>query len=345
MAEARPHAFVELTLARVREYLRQPSILFWSFGFPVMLSVALGLAFRRGGQERIAVGIVDGERAARDAAVLGGAGLDVRRLAPDEVRAALRSGRVALVVAPEARPVYRYDATRPESRLGRQLVDDALERDAGRRDALEPRDEQVVEVGSRYIDFLIPGMIGMNVMGGSMWGIGWVLVDMRVRRLLKRLRATPMSRRDFLLTHGVMRLAVVGLELAVMLGFGYLAFGVRVAGSLAVMGVVTCVGAMSFAGVATLVASRAETTQGATGLLNLFMVPMWVLSGVFFSAARFPHAIQPVIRVLPLTALNDALRAVMIDGRSLVGVAPQLAVLAVWGVASFALGLRFFKWR
>jgi ABC-type multidrug transport system permease subunit len=166
-----------------------------------------------------------------------------------------------------------------------------------------------------------------------------------VRKLLKRLRATPMRRSHFVLTHGVVRLAFVAFELAVLLAFGRLAFGVTVAGSLLSVLVIALAGAMSFSGLATLVASRAENTQTASGLLNLFIMPMFIFSGVFFASNHFPDAMQPFIRALPLTALNDALRAVMIDGSSLVRQWRELLVLAVWGVVGFSVGLRIFKWK
>jgi ABC-type multidrug transport system permease subunit len=138
--------------------------------------------------------------------------------------------------------------------------------------------------------------------------------------------------------------ASLPLEVGSILLFAWLAFGVHVAGSLFAVGLVSLVGALAFAGMAILVASRAQNTETVSGLMNLVMLPMFVLSGVFFSASHFPEGLQPLIGLLPLTALNDALRAVMIDGASLVGVARPLAVLAAWGAASFAVGLRIFRW-
>jgi ABC-type multidrug transport system permease subunit len=342
------HAIAQLTLSRMREAVREPGVLFWVFGFPILLSVGLGLAFRNRGPEPPAVAVLDGPGAPAVEQALAAAGMRVQRAGEEAARLRLRAGRVALVVVPGAAPgdplTYRFDPMRDEGRLARAEVDAALQRAAGRRDARAVRDAPVTERGARYIDFLIPGLIGMNLMSGSMWGIGWVIVNMRVRKLLKRLLATPVRRRDLLLAQAISRVASLPLEVASILVFARLAFGVRVAGSVVAVGLVSLVGALAFAGMAILVASRAQNTETVSGLMNLVMLPMFVLSGVFFSASHFPEGLQPLIGALPLTALNDGLRAVMVDGASLAGVAGPLAVRAAWGVGSFAVGLRIFRW-
>jgi ABC-type multidrug transport system permease subunit len=266
-------------------------------------------------------------------------------LAPEEARAALRSGRAAIVVVPGAPPAYRYDPTRPESRLARAAVDDLLQRAAGREDAIAPRDEQVAEPGTRYVDFLVPGLLGMNIMSSGMWGIGWVIVEARQKKLLKRLIATPMRRRDYLLSFVLMRLFFLVVEVPVLVGFGMLAFGVPLRGPVIALAAVAAAGALAFAGLGLLVASRARNTQTVGGLINLVMLPMFVLSGVFFSADHFPASVQPVIRALPLTALNDGMRAVMNEGVGLAGVAPRLLLLGATAAVTFGLALRFFRWR
>jgi ABC-2 type transport system permease protein len=224
-------------------------------------------------------------------------------------------------------------------------VNDALQRASGRADPWVPRDEAVVIEGSRYIDWLLPGLLGMNIMGTGLWSVGFSIVQARTRHLLKRLLATPMRRGHFLLSHLLGRLVFLGLEVGVLLLFGWLAFGVPIRGSLATLGAVALLGALSFGGIGLLVASRARTVEGVSGLLNVVMLPMWVLSGVFFSASNFPGEMQPIIRALPLTALNEALRAVMMDGAGPWQIGPQVAVLGAWGVAGFAIALRIFRWK
>jgi len=361
LARLKSSALFQLTMTRILETLREPGTMFWVFGFPILLSVGLGLAFRNRTPEPPFVGVLDGDvatapsagsgAAAELEATLQAAHLHVERLAPRAAAERLRAGKIALLVIPptpagtSVGPVtYRFDPTRAESLAARDAVDRALQTAAGRRDPRAVRDDPVTEPGTRYIDFLIPGLIGMNVMSGSMWGIGWIIVNMRVRKLLKRLMATPMRRRDLLLAQCLARLLALPLEVATIVVFARLAFHVALAGSLVALGVVAVTGALSFAAIAVLVASRAENTQTVSGLMNVVMMPMFVLSGVFFSSAHFPELMQPLISILPLTALNDALRAVMIDGASLAGVARPLGVLAGWGIASFAVGVRIFRW-
>ena len=343
----RPRPVVQLTLMRLREMMREPGALFWTFGFPVLLSVALGIAFRVKGPDPVVAGALPGVTAqVRDTLAVGG--VQVRALDEAAAKAALRAGQVALVLVPPARPdaplTYRFDPARPEALLGRATVDAILQKAAGRQDRLTVRDQEVSEPGSRYIDFLIPGLLAMNLMSGSMWGIGWVIVEMRVRKLLKRLLAAPMRRRHLLFAFGLSRLAVIPFEMAMILIFARLVFGVQVAGSYAALGLVGAAGAATFAAIAILVSSRAQNAETVNGLINLVTLPMFVLSGVFFSSTHFPEVTRPFIRALPLTAMCDGLRAVMIDGAGVAGTLPYLAVLAGWGVVSFLLGFRWFRW-
>jgi ABC-type multidrug transport system permease subunit len=335
----------QLTLARFREQLRQPEVLFWVFAFPLLLAVALGLAFRNRPPEVIRVAVEAGPGADSVAALLGGArGLRVSVSPPAQAAEQLRKARVAIVVVPGETLVYRYDSTRSESRLARLATDDALQRALGRRDVRAVAEQKVMERGSRYIDFLIPGLLGLNLMGTGMWGMGYAVVDARKRKLMKRLLASPMRRSQYLLSFIVARLAMLGPEVALLIGFGMLAFGVPMRGSVVSLAVLSLLGAMCFAGLGLLTASRARTIEMVSGLMNLIMMPMWILSGVFFSAANFPAVMQPLIKLLPLTALNDALRAVVLDGASLAAVAGPATVCAVWGAVSFAVALKIFRW-
>jgi ABC-type multidrug transport system permease subunit len=229
--------------------------------------------------------------------------------------------------------------------LARNATDDYLQRHAGRRDVVATADQPVTEPGGRYIDFLIPGLIGMGLMGGGLWGVGFVLVDMRVRKLLKRFLATPMRRSHFLLAVMLSRLFFTLTDIVVLLIFGYLMFGVRCQGNYLELTIAVLLGGASFAGIGLLVASRAQTVETVSGLMNLVMLPMWILSGVFFSSERFPEAVQPLINLLPLTALNQLLRGIMLEGKSLAALWPQLAILASYGVGTFAVALRVFRWK
>jgi ABC-type multidrug transport system permease subunit len=340
-----PSPLWQLTLARLRLFYREPETVFWAFVFPVLLTIALGVAFRSRPPDPIAVGVAAGPGAeAARAALAARDDVRVEVLDGAAAPAALRTGKVAVVVEPGDPPTLRFDPTRPESRLAHAVAGDLLERAAGRRDVVGPREERVTEPGSRYVDFLIPGLVGMNIMSTGLWGIGYVIVENRSKKLLKRMAATPMRRGHFLASFAAVRTAFLALEVPLLIGFGVVAFGIPLRGSAWTLALVATAGAVAFAGLGLLLAARTANTQTINGLINLVMLPMTVASGVFFSSANFPAALQPVIRALPLTALNDGLRAVMNDGATLWQVAPQVALLAAVAAASFAAALRLFRW-
>ncbi len=228
--------------------------------------------------------------------------------------------------------------------MARARVDDALQRAAGRKDVVTGRDVTVSEPGGRYVDFLVPGLIGMNLMSAGMWGVGYVLVDMRIKKLLRRLLATPMRASDFMAAQMATRVVFTFLEVGFLLAFGRLALGVPVRGSVAAVMTIGLIGALCFAGLGLAVASRARKIETVSGLMNVVMMPMFVGSGVFFSVDRFPQAVQPALRLLPLTALNDALRAVTLEGATLFSQSGRIVVLLAWGGLSFLLGLKLFRW-
>ena len=336
----------ELTLARCLEMFREPEAVFWVFVFPVLMSAVLALAFRSRPPEALPVAVVEGEHAAARAAALAASpGLEVSRVSPSAGREALVRGRVVLTVSDESPPRYLYDPTQPESRMARLLVEDALQRAGGRADVFAAEDEHVEEPGSRYVDFLVPGLLGMNLMGTGMFGLGFSLVVARNGNLLKRFVASPVRRSELLGAQLLSRLTLLVPEVALLLGFASLVLGVPLRGSPLLLAGITLLGAVAFAGVGLLTASRARTIEGVSGIMNLVMIPMWIGSGVFFSTERFPASMQPFIQALPLTALNDALRAVMLEGTGLAPLLPDLTLLAAWGIASFALALRLFRWQ
>jgi ABC-2 type transport system permease protein len=346
----RRHPLVQLTLVRYREFFREPEAVFWVFIFPVLLTAGLGIAFRNQAPERTPVAVVEsstGDERVIDA-LARSPDLRPSSLTEAEAANALRTGRVALVVVPRdgADSIeYRFDAERPESRTARLLVDDALQRAEGRRDPIPVTDRRVSEPGSRYVDFVVPGLLGMNLMGSGIWGLGFSIVDARRKKLLKRLIATPMSRTQFLASFVLSRLTMLVVEVGVLVGFAVLVFGVPLRGSPISLLSICLLSALSFGALGLLLASRARTVEGVSGLMNLVMLPMWIFSGVFFSATRFPDALQPFIQALPLTAVNDALRASMLEGAGWASLGPELGIVAAWLVVSFGLAVRLFRWR
>ena len=350
MSNRRRHSPLwQLTLARWRSFYREPSTIFWAFVFPIVLAMVLGIAFRNRPPEPVWAAVEAGAGADRlFDALARSPEVKVELLDAHAATEALRTGKVALVVVPAgpgATRTYRFDPTRPESRLARAVVDDVLQRADGRLDPTRVADARITAPGSRYIDFLVPGLLGLNLMSSGMWGIGFVIVEMRTRKLIKRLLATPMKKRDFLIAFGAMRGLFLLGELPLLIGFVWLAFDVGVRGSFALLILCATLGSLTFAGLGLLTASRAQNTQTANGLINLVQMPMFLCSGVFFPSERFPAAVQPVIRALPLTALNDALRGIMIDGWGLAQVARPMLIVCAWGLAAFALSLKLFRWR
>jgi ABC-2 type transport system permease protein len=338
------HPLVQLTLVRFREFIREPEAIFWVFIFPILLAAGLGVAFRNRPADVLKIAAVTPEltTSLRQEKLL-----DVQQLAPQAAADALRTGKVALLVEPGAggSAVYRYDDTNPEARAARMLADRAIQRAAGRVDPVASSDQILREPGSRYIDFLVPGLLGMNLMGSAIWGMGFAIVDARRKKLIKRLVATPMPKHYYLLSFALSRLVLLVVEVAAVLGFGHFVFGVPVRGSMTELLALCLLGSLSFSGLGLLIASRAQTIEAASGLMNAVMMPMWIVSGVFFSAARFPNVVQPVIKALPLTAAIDAVRANMLQGAGLAQLGAQMTVLASWLVVCFVVALKLFRWR
>ena len=339
-----------LLLARMLELKREPEVVFWVFVFPLLLALGLGIAFRNKPGDAISVAIVSGADS-DDAQLMLARSPQHDRFKPqvlsaDEARQGFRLGKFDLVIEPGANGgfQYRYDPARPESVLAKTQVNDALQAAAGRKDVVATTVVTSSEPGSRYIDFLIPGLLGMNLMNSGMWGIGFALVDMRQRKLLKRFVGTPMRRTDFLLALASSRLILMVIEVGLLLIFGVLFFHMRVLGSIAAIALLAGIGSLTFGGVGLLTASRAQKIESVSGLINLVMMPMWIFSGVFFSYERFPAVIHPLIKALPLTALNDALRASILKGTPLLHQWPRLLVMLLWGGISFVLALKWFRW-
>ncbi|HEV8072226.1 MAG TPA: ABC transporter permease [Planctomycetaceae bacterium] len=339
----------QLVLARLKEFFREPEAVFWVYGFPILMIVGLGIAFRNQPAEHV---IVDVEAGAQSAAIVKALTADsrfqVKTFNSGECRVRLRTGKTQLVVSAGGSPVtyeYQFDPSRPENLVARDSVNNVLQKAAGRIDPVKSTEKQFTEPGGRYVDFLVPGLLGMSLMGGGLWGVGFVTVDMRIRKLLKRFLATPMKKGDFLVAIMLSRMLFMIPEVLVLLLFARYVFGVYYYGSYATVALLVVLGATMFSGMGLLVASRAKTIEAVSGLMNIVMLPMWMLSGIFFSSDRFPAAAQPLIQILPLTPLINALRSVMLEGSSLASQAGQIAIMAVWSAVSFAVALRIFRWQ
>jgi ABC-2 type transport system permease protein len=355
-----------LLWARILELKREPEVVFWVFVFPLLLAAGLGIAFRNKPADITSVVVIDGPGAQKTLAMLQSlsdkspsgksslgknstnknSAVQATVLDRDAALTAFHFGKFDLAIEshPDGSYTYYYDPARPESVLSRAEIDAQLQSAAGRKDALATSAQSSSEPGSRYIDFLIPGLLGMNLMNSGMWGVGFALVEMRQRKLLKRFVATPMRRSDFLLALTSSRLVLMVVEVGLLLSFGVLVFHMPVQGSILSVLLLGSLGAVAFGGVGLLTACRAQKIETVSGLINVVMMPMWIFSGVFFSYQRFPAITHPFIKALPLTALNDALRATILEGAALSSQSGRLLVLAVWGGVSFILALKWFRW-
>lgn len=246
---------------------------------------------------------------------------------------------------PSEELTYWYDPRNQNSGLAKIAVDDYLQRTGGRKDVFESKARVMDEPGGRYIDFLIPGLICMNLMGSGLWGVGFAIVDLRIRGLLKRFIATPMRRSDFMLATMISRMCFLVPELLIVMIFAWIVFNVQIFGSVWLVVGLILLGSFQFAGIGLLVASRAKTIETVSGLMNLVMLPNWIFAGIFFSSSKFPGFMQWIVQALPLTPLVDALRAVMLEGHGVLDIIPQLIAIVLWTLVSFGLALKLFRWN
>ena len=333
----------QLTMARFRLLAREPEAIFWTFVFPILLAVGLGVAFRNRPADVLPVGATTTQLTQALAADKGLKAAEMDEAAGSH---ALATGAILLLAVEQPQGVsYRYDDTNPDARTARMIADRAIQAAAGQRDAVRVENQLIHETGSRYIDFVVPGLLGMNLMGSAIWGLGFAIVEARQKKLLKRMVASPMPRWQYLASFLLSRLVMLVIEVVAFLGFAGLVFGVPFRGSLWQLGFLCVLTSMAFSALGLLISSRAKTMEAASGLMNLVMLPMWILSGVFFSASRFPAVIQPFVRALPLTAANEALRANMLQGVGLNHLVAPVAILLAWLVAPFAVALGIFRWR
>jgi ABC-2 type transport system permease protein len=341
-----PVALVELTKARLREFFREKGVLFWVFGFPLLMAVGLGMAFRSKPIDLARVAVLGDPSEPAVVALLQSSRLAAHRSTEADAKRDLARAKIDLIAqfgAPEVN--YIFDRTQEKSAWARAVTDTVVQESSGRTNPVFTRDTLVSELGSRYIDFLIPGLIAMNLMGTSMWGVGYNLVLARKRKLLRRYAVTPMHRGQFLLSYFFSRSAFLVLEVGILVLFGYWIFGTTVRGHYASLAIVAMLGAASFAGISLVIGARVENTESANGWMNLVQLPMWVFSGGFFSYERFPTWLHTPIRLLPLTALTDALRAIYNQGAGLSQLGHELGVLALWGFIGYVFALRTFRWQ
>jgi ABC-2 type transport system permease protein len=343
MSKLQESSLFQLTAARFRLFLREPEAIFWIFIFPILLAFGLGIAFRNRPADVLPVAATTPQLTQ---ALTADKGLNAKTLDETDGGRELTIGSIQLLAIQTPQGVtYKYDDTNPDARIARLLADRAVQAAAGRKDSVIAQNALVHEAGSRYIDFVVPGLLGMNLMGSAIWGLGFSIVEARQKKLLKRMVASPMPRWQYLMAFLLSRLIMLVIEVIAFLGFARLVFGVPFHGSLWELALLCILTSLAFSSLGLLVASRARTMEAASGLMNLAMLPMWILSGVFFSASRFPAAIQPFVHALPLTAAIDAFRGNMLQGMHLNQLVAPVAILLAWLVVPFGVALKIFRWR
>lgn len=348
MSEQKLYPLVELVKARLREFYREPAIVFWVFGFPLLMAVGLGVAFRS--KENViplvAVVVEEGEAPHEfERALLSSNRVKAEQLTSAEAKQKLARTKVDIVINVANEAEFLFDLKQENGPTAKLIADKVLQEAAGRTDPIRSVDVTVSEKGSRYIDFLIPGLIGMNLMGSSMWGVGYNLVVARKRKLLRRYAVTPMRRLHFLLSYFVSRSLFLVIELTLLVAFGMAMFGTEVQGGFVSLFVVAVLGAAAFAGISLMIGARLDNTETANGWMNFVQLPMYVLSGIFFAYERFPSWMHAPIELLPLTALVNGVRSVYNEGANLAQVVPEVGVLSCWCLLGFAVALRTFRWQ
>jgi ABC-2 type transport system permease protein len=349
-----------------KEFLREPGILFWSLAFPVLMAWVLGIAFTKRTESVQTIAVVDStaihskldlflaetEKMTSSNQTFYQKTFDNKlgkltfRLFPvssDSAILMLKRGESSLILQEKGDSIaYLFDPQNTEARLNYLMLSAAINHD--------PRiyDTQSVKIlsqkGTRYVDFLIPGLLALGIMNGFLWGIGYTLIEIRTKKLLRRMVAAPMKKSLFIFSHFFSRLTLSAFEAVVLFLFAWLYFRIQVQGSLSAFILVFLAGSFCFAGIAILMGSRTSSSRVGNSLINVITLPMMILSGIFFSYHNFPEAVIPVIQKLPLTLLTDSLRGIMTEGTGIRENLSAVFILSGVGTLCFLVGLRIYKW-
>jgi ABC-type multidrug transport system permease subunit len=341
----------QLLLVNFRTFFREPAILFWAVFFPIIMAWVLGIAFSNKGESLRTIYVTGGpeihEKITGEKVLAEETGNPVRikfqKTSEAEAVKAIKRGVIVIYI--EARKdslIYYFDPMNSDAQLTHLILERYLSGnpESGSKSSISPLKAK----GTRYIDFLIPGLIALGIMNSCIWGIGWSLIETRMKKLLRRMVATPMKKSVFLSSYIVTRIILGAFEIALLLIFARLYFGTEIEGNLFAFIIVFLAGIFAFSGIAILVASRTAKTEIANGLVNAVTLPMMILSGIFFNYHNFPDWAIPVIQVLPLTLIADSIRSVFIEAAGLTDIIKPVVILLVTGTITFIIGLRSFKW-
>jgi ABC-2 type transport system permease protein len=367
----------QLITASFLELVREPGVLFWGILFPVLMTLGLGLAFTKKPDITRKIALIrtdeissaesspftyflekNGEKNPGDKKddyrwkltlpdeQLGKSVFQFYEMNWDSAMTLLKRGTISLLIQVKSGTlIYHFDPLNADAELTYLKLSPVI----GRGNLLPPENKGEIRPltvkGTRYIDFLVPGLIAMGVMMSCMWGISYGLIEKRSKKLLRRMVATPMKKSYFLISVLIVRISLNFLESLVLFLFALFAFKINIQGDISSFIALYLAGNVAFAGIAVFVSSHTSNTEVGNGLINFVVTPMMVLSGIFFSYHNFPDWSIPVIQKLPLTILADGLRSIVNEGAGYHEVALPILVLSAIGIIFFTAGLKIFKWH
>ena len=358
------YPLIQLLKAHFKEYLREPGALFWSFGFPILMALGLGLAFsgdkqiindvaivpKYGQNDTVFNILVNKNNEYSDTIIEKTFNSGYNKTTYkfyitswQEARIKLKRGIVSVIVTENNNILtYHSDPLNPKS----ELINIQLEQyfKTGHLHYFEGKLEKIDTKGLRYIDFLIPGLMGLSIMMSVMWGISYTLIEKRSKKLLRRMVATPMRKYHFFIAQWLSRILLTFFEAAVLLGFSYYFFQIEIQGSIIALILLIITGNFCFFGIAILISSRTSNTQLGNGLISFITTPMMILSGIFFSYQNFPDWAISFIKVMPLTRLVDEMRSVINEGAGFIQSVDGILILSISGIIFFLAGMKIYKW-
>jgi ABC-2 type transport system permease protein len=349
----------QLVSLQFKNFFREPAIIFWAVIFPILMAWVLGVAFTNKGEMKKTVAVVGNITEKHVLWLKPDSANTVTRLFGDDIKnptrvkfvfsteeqamLMMKRGEINLILQQSADTIiYRYDPKNPDAVNTYLMIEREINRNA--EPVVCSTIEPVTSRGSRYIDFLIPGLIAMGIMNSCLWGISWNLIEFRMKKLLRRMVATPMRKTDFLLSNLITRTLIGGFETMVLLLFAFLYFSISLEGSILALLMIYFAGILAFAGIAIMISSRTANSQIGNGLINAISLPMMILSGIFFSYHNFPDWCIPFIKYMPLTLLADSIRSIFIEGAGVGDILLPFVVLVITGAVTFLAGLRMYKW-
>ena len=359
---------LQLTSIHFKEFFRQPGIIFWAVFFPVLMAWGLGIAFTQKEAPTQKVAFISNDDGFESSSskwnqlISSGVALDaniyeittgspelgymkfqLHKTSDEEAIQMIKKGVAELIINVENEDLqFHFDPLNPEAQLSYLQIQSAM--NDSQKNAASESIVALDQKGTRYIDFLVPGLLCMSVMMSCMWGISYGMIDKRSKKLLRRMVATPMSKTYFLTAQFIARLALSTLEAGILLLFSYFYFDISISGSVPAFLLVFLTGNIAFTGIAIFASSRTSDTRVGNGLVNLVVMPMMILSGIFFSYQNFPEWAIVVIEKLPLTLMADNIRSVFIESSGLSDVLIPSLGLTLMGAILFTIGLRIYKW-